>query len=175
MAGDTGEIQWYSPDPRGIIPLEEAQFKLPRGFRRALKKHAFECRINTEFEQVIRACALRREEETWINEEIIQAYIQLHQSGHAMSVETWLNDKLVGGLYGVALGGAFFGESMFHNVTDASKFALLQLVMRLRDKGFSLLDTQWTTPHLETFGAIEISRDEYLDRLEIALASETSF
>ena len=162
MASPDGEIAWFSPDPRGIIPLDEG-FRVPHGLRRALKKGAFEIRVDTAFETVMRQCAAR--EETWINEEIIASYVELHRCGHAHSVEAWLEGRLAGGLYGVTLGGAFFGESMYHEVTDASKVALHALVMRLRARGFELLDTQWLTPHLETFGAVAIPRAEYRERL----------
>ena len=162
MASPDGEIAWYSPDPRGIIPLDEG-FRVPHGLRRTLKKGRFEIRVDTAFETVMRECAAR--EETWINEEIIASYTALHRLGHAHSVEAWLEGRLAGGLYGVSLGGAFFGESMYHEVTDASKVALHALVMRLRARGFELLDTQWLTPHLETFGAVEIPRADYRGRL----------
>jgi len=162
MASPAGEIAWFSPDPRAIIPLDDG-FHVPHGLRRTLKKGAFEIRVNTAFETVMRQCAVR--EETWINEKIITSYVALHRIGHAHSVEAWLDGQLAGGLYGVALGGAFFGESMYHEITDASKVALCALVMRLRARGFELLDTQWLTPHLKTFGALEISRAEYRARL----------
>lgn len=161
MAMDNGEIAWFSPDPRAIIPLDT--FHVPHGLKRTLKKGIFEIRINTAFEDVMRACA--RRDETWISEVILESYVNLHRQGHAHSVETWLDGKLVGGLYGVAIGGAFFGESMFHEATDASKVALHALVERLRARNFTLLDTQWLTPHLLTFGAIEIPRAEYQRRL----------
>lgn len=161
MAMDNGEIAWFSPDPRAIIPLDT--FHVPHGLKRTLKKGVFEIRINTAFEDVMRACA--RRDETWISEVILESYVNLHRQGHAHSVETWLDGKLVGGLYGVAIGGAFFGESMFHEATDASKVALHALVERLRARNFTLLDTQWLTPHLLTFGAIEIPRAEYQRRL----------
>ncbi len=162
MASPDGEIAWFSPDPRAIIPLDEG-FRVPHGLRRALKKGGFEIRVDTAFETVMRECAAR--EETWINEEIIASYVALHRLGHAHSVEAWCEGRLAGGLYGVTLGGAFFGESMYHEVTDASKVALHALVTRLRERGFELLDTQWLTPHLETFGAHEIPRAEYRERL----------
>ena len=162
MAMESGEIAWFSPDPRAIIPLDEG-FHVPHGLRRELKKARFEIRINSAFEAVMRGCACR--DETWINDEILASYVNLHRCGHAHSVETWLGGKLAGGLYGVAPGGAFFGESMFHEVTDASKVALHALVLRLRERGFALLDTQWLTPHLEIFGAHEVSRAEYRRRL----------
>jgi leucyl/phenylalanyl-tRNA--protein transferase len=138
-----------------------------------LKKGRFEIRINTAFENVMQACAQR--EETWINADIVASYVNLYRQGHAHSVEVWLDGKLAGGLYGVALGAAFFGESMFHEVTDASKVALHALVTRLLVRGFSLLDTQWLTPHLLTFGAMEISRAEYQRRLGEALEKDCSF
>ena len=161
MALENGEIAWFSPDPRAILPLET--FHLPHGLRRVLKRSPFEIRVNTAFERVMRQCAARSE--TWINEEIVESYRNLHQLGHAHSVETWREGELVGGLYGVAVGGAFFGESMFHTVSNASKVALHALVERLRARGFSLLDTQWLTPHLQLFGAIEIPRKAYREML----------
>lgn len=161
MAMEDGEIAWFSPDPRAIIPLDT--FHLPHGLKRTLKKNPFEIRIDTAFEEVMRSCAQR--DETWINDVIITSYVNLHRMGHAHSVEAWLDERLVGGLYGVAIGGAFFGESMFHEATDASKVALHALVERLRARGFTLLDTQWLTPHLVTFGAIEIPRLEYQQQL----------
>ena len=162
MASPDGKIAWFSPDPRAIIPLDDG-FHVPHGLRRTLRKGRFEIRVDTAFETVMRQCAAR--DETWIDEQIIVSYVNLHRLGHAHSVEAWLDGRLAGGLYGVALGGAFFGESMFHEVTDASKVALHALVMRLRARGFELLDTQWLTPHLETFGALEIPRAEYRERL----------
>lgn len=171
MALDDGEIGWFSPDPRAIIPIEE--FHVPHGLRRTLKKQAFEIRIDTAFEPVMRACAQRSE--TWISEEIVASFCNLFHLGHAHSVEAWQAGQLVGGLYGVALGGAFFGESMFHTVTDASKVALHALVERLRRNGFSLLDTQWVTPHLQTFGTIEVPRSVYRRMLEACIESERDF
>jgi leucyl/phenylalanyl-tRNA--protein transferase len=162
MAMATGEISWFSPDPRTIIPIDDG-FHVPHGLQRTLRKGRFEIRLNTRFEEVMRRCA--RRDETWINEEIIESFVGLHREGYAHSVEAWLEGQLAGGLYGVAVGGAFCGESMFHAVTDASKVALHALVMRLRARGYSLLDTQWITPHLRTFGAVEISRTEYQRRL----------
>ena len=171
MAMDDGEIAWFSPDPRAIIPLDT--FHVPHGLQRTLRKESFEIRIDTAFEQVMHGCAER--EETWINAEILESYLQLHQLGFAHSVETWRDGKLAGGLYGVALGGAFFGESMFHRVTDASKVALHALVMRLRDRGYTLLDTQWITPHLKIFGALEIPRAVYRQLLRASLSHTCSF
>jgi leucyl/phenylalanyl-tRNA---protein transferase len=171
MAMENDEIAWFSPDPRGIIPLDA--FHIPHGLKRSMKKSRFEVRIDTEFEAVIRACGERSE--TWINEEIVASYVNLFQLGYAHSVETWLDGQLVGGLYGVSVHGAFYGESMFHRITDASKFALVALVSRLQEQGYRLLDTQYITPHLETFGAVEISRSKYLKLLKQALSLECSF
>jgi leucyl/phenylalanyl-tRNA--protein transferase len=167
----SGEIGWYSPDPRAIIELEE--LKIPRSLKLTLKKNPFEIRLDRRFEEVMRACAER--EDTWISEEIVQSYLQLHQLGLAHSVECRKNAELAGGLYGVAIGGAFFGESMFSRVRDASKVALVSLVNRLRDRGFELLDTQFITPHLARFGAKEIPREEYLTRLKAALRKNCQF
>jgi len=169
MAMEDGAIEWFSPDPRAILPLED--FHVPHVLRRLLRKEAFESTIDNCFADVIEACAARKD--TWINREIIESYMQLHELGYAHSVEAWTCGKsasrtdssrgeLAGGLYGVAIGGAFFGESMFHRVTDASKVALVALVEHLRIRKFALLDTQWLTPHLERFGGIEISRNHYL-------------
>jgi leucyl/phenylalanyl-tRNA--protein transferase len=171
MAMESGEIAWFSPDPRGIILLDA--FHVPHGLKRTLKKKVFQIRLNTAFEEVIRACGERTE--TWINEEIVESYLNLHRLGIAHSVEAWLDDELAGGLYGVSVYGAFFGESMFHRVTDASKVALVGLVNRLNERGYRLLDTQYVTPHLTTFGAVEISRSKYMRLLKQALALECSF
>ena len=164
MAVDHGEIRWYSPDPRGIIPLDT--FHLPSRLARVIRSGKFTVDIDRAFESVMRACAETDRNDgdpgTWINDEILESYIELHRVGLAHSVEAWQGDRLVGGLYGVALGGAFFGESMFHHATDASKVALAALVDRLQVRGFRLLDIQWVTPHLEQFGAIEIARAQYL-------------
>jgi leucyl/phenylalanyl-tRNA--protein transferase len=171
MGMPDGSIAWFSPDPRGIIPLE--QFHVPHGLRRVLQKSPFEIRIDTEFLIVMQRCAAR--EETWINQEIIDSYVALHRAGNAHSVEAWQDGELVGGLYGVSLGGAFFGESMFHLARDASKVALVALVDRLRARGYSLLDTQWSTPHLAQFGCIEIPRSRYIRLLRNALMSACAF
>jgi len=160
-----GKIKWYSPDPRAIIPLDK--FKIPRSLHQTVKKNTFEIRINSDFLTVIRNCADRKD--TWISEEIICSYLELHKIGFAHSVESWCDNKLMGGLYGVALGGAFFGESMFSLKKDASKVSLVALVKRLKDKGFILLDTQFLTPHLKKFGTIEISRKHYLNLLKSAM------
>ena len=171
MAMPDGEIAWFSPDPRAIIPLED--FHVPHGLRRTLKKARFEIRIDAAFETVMRRCAAR--DETWINEEIVASYVNLHRLGRAHSVEAWCEGRLAGGLYGVAIGGAFFGESMFHEVTDASKVALHALIERLRERGYTLLDTQWITPHLVQFGAREIPRSLYVRQLGRSLRLECRF
>jgi leucyl/phenylalanyl-tRNA--protein transferase len=171
MAMEDDSIAWFSPDPRAIIPLEN--FHVPHALRRVTRKNIFEIKIDNHFGEVIRACAKR--EDTWINAEIIESYERLHELGYAHSVEAWSKNKLAGGLYGVALGGAFFGESMFHRVTDASKMALVALVERLRANKFALLDTQWTTPHLQQFGAVEIPRDQYLKMLRRAVELPRKF
>lgn len=171
MAMENGEIRWFSPDPRTILPLDG--FHVPHGLKRERRAQSIEIRIDTSFDEVIRACAARPD--TWINEEIIESYNHLHSLGWAHSVEAWSANELVGGLYGVAIGGAFFGESMFHRATGASKIALWALVDHLRTRRFSLLDTQWLTPHLEQFGAKEISRTLYLHLLTAALDLDRSF
>jgi leucyl/phenylalanyl-tRNA--protein transferase len=176
MAVASGEIRWFSPDPRGILPLDA--FHVSRRLARVVRSGAFTIHINRDFEQVIRACALaERDDEagTWIDHEIYESFCALHEAGYAHSVEAWQGEELAGGLYGVALGGAFFGESMFHRVTDASKVALVALVDRMRERGFTLLDTQWTTEHLEQFGSLEIPRDEYLRRLTAAMRLDRAF
>ncbi len=165
MAMPDGSIRCFSPDPRGILPLED--FRIPHGARKVLRDPRWEVRRNTSFEQVVRACSNRRE--TWIDETIIQSYLGLNRVGHAHSLEVWREGMLAGGLYGVQIGGAFFGESMFHHVPGASKVALIVLATRLKTAGFQLLDTQWTTPHLAQFGAISIPRREYLQRLQSAI------
>jgi leucyl/phenylalanyl-tRNA---protein transferase len=177
MAVEGGEIRWFSPDPRGIIPLDG--FLVPRRLARVWRQARFEITVNRAFGEVIHACAeIPRDPNdpgTWITREIIDSYAALHARGLAHSVEVWRDRQLAGGLYGVALGGAFFGESMFHRVTDASKIALLALVERLRARGFELLDTQWTTEHLEQFGAVDVPRRDYLRRLERALPADCTF
>jgi leucyl/phenylalanyl-tRNA--protein transferase len=173
MALEDGEIGWFSPDPRGILPIET--FHVPARLARLVRQAPYEIVIDRAFEAVMCACAERPREGTWISEEIVESYTALHRLGLAHSVEAWRGDELVGGLYGVHLGGAFFGESMFHRATDASKLALVALVDRLARRGFTLLDTQWITPHLAQFGAIEIPRAEYLRRLEDALKRDCSF
>lgn len=176
MADDSdpgGPIRWYSPDPRGIIPLD--RFHVPKRLSRTLRRGVFDVRFDTDFRAVIEACAADRDEGTWITDEIVATYVALHEHGFAHSIEVRQDRRLVGGLYGVSLRGAFFGESMFHTVTDASKVALVSLVEHLRAREFLLLDVQWTTPHLERFGAIEISRLQYLRRLRKALEVERTW
>jgi leucyl/phenylalanyl-tRNA--protein transferase len=173
MADDRGEIGWYFPERRGLIPLDE-RFHIPHGLRRALKKNRFVITANRDFAGVIRACSTAHGR-TWISPDIQRAYLGLHHEGHAHSIEAWLDGELVGGLYGVQIGAAFFGESMFHCATDASKIALVALVERLRAGEFLLLDTQWNTPHLATFGAIEVTPTYYLRLLKKALARDCSF
>ncbi len=167
-----GEIEWFSPDPRAVIELDA--FHVSRNLARRYRSGRFEIRVNTAFGAVMRACA-DRPEGTWISPAIVSAYTRLHQLGLAHSIESWHEGRLVGGLYGVALGGAFFGESMFHCVTDASKVALVALVERLRQRGYCLLDVQFTTSHLRQFGVSEIPRSDYLARLQAALARDCRF
>jgi len=168
-----GDIRWFSPDPRAVIPLDE-RFHVPHGLKRVLKKSRFTVTVDQDFEGVIRACATMHGA-TWVSKEIVRAYTELHRQGLAHSLEARLDGELAGGLYGVHIRGAFFGESMFHRVTDASKVALVALVERLRAGGFLLLDTQWTTPHLEQFGTVEIPRADYLKLLEAALQRDCAF
>ncbi|MEI6279622.1 MAG: leucyl/phenylalanyl-tRNA--protein transferase [Verrucomicrobiae bacterium] len=168
---DPGGIRLFSPDPRGIIPLED--FQIPHGTRRELRDPGFEVRCDTAFAEVIRACAER--EDTWIDGTLFRSYAGLHRAGHAHSVEVWRDGQLVGGLYGVRIGAAFFGESMFHRVTGASKVALCCLVAMMKTGGFLLLDTQWVTPHLARFGAVEIPRADYLRRLAAAVSAPSAW
>lgn len=170
------EIHWFSPDPRGVVPLDKVH--VPRRLARVVRGGEFRIEIDRAFVEVMRACAADRDSDdpgTWISDEIIASYTALHARGFAHSVEAWSGDRLVGGLYGVAIGGAFFGESMFHHETNASKVAFVALIERLRARGFTLLDTQWVTPHLEQFGAIEIARADYLRRLRASLRLNCSF
>jgi leucyl/phenylalanyl-tRNA--protein transferase len=171
MAMEDDSIEWFSPDPRAILPLEK--FHVPHALRAVARKKVFEIKIDNSFSEVIRACAKR--EDTWINREIVESYERLHELGYAHSVESWNKRKLAGGLYGIALGGAFFGESMFHRETNASKIALVALVEHLRAQKFALLDTQWLTPHLVQFGATEISREHYLKLLTRAVELPREF
>ena len=165
MADHFGRIRWYAPDPRAI--LEHDDLHVSRSLRATLRKRIYEVRMDTQFEAVMRCCADR--EETWINEEFITAYTQLHYAGLAHSVEAWKDGELVGGLYGVALGGAFMGESMFSRATDASKICLVALVEHLKARGYVLHDVQFWTPHLAMLGVKEIPRKAYERRLKEAL------
>jgi leucyl/phenylalanyl-tRNA---protein transferase len=169
------ELFWVDPERRGVLPLE--QFHLPRRLRRTLRNGRFAVACDIDFAAVIRACAEPTAErpKTWINDAIIELYTALQRQGFAHSVEVRHEGELVGGLYGVSLGGAFFGESMFSRMTDASKIALAHLVARLRIGGFQLLDTQFLTAHLARFGAVEISRATYRRRLDRALAAAAYF
>lgn len=169
---DDPTLYWVSPEKRGVIPLDG--FHLPRRLKRTIRSARYRVTSDKAFAQVMRACAAPGpgREESWINDEILRLYTALHAGGHAHSVECWEEDKLAGGLYGVSLGGAFFGESMFSKARDASKVALVELVEILRRGGFVLLDTQFLTPHLAQFGAYEIPREEYLARLHTAIARE---
>jgi leucyl/phenylalanyl-tRNA--protein transferase len=168
---ETGEILFFSPDPRAIIPLDAVH--ISRSLRQTLRKQLYEIRINTAFEAVMRECANRPN--TWISPEMIALYTELHHMGYAHSVESWYQGQLVGGLYGVALGGAFFGESMFSRMPDASKVAFVALIERLQERGFVLLDAQYSNPHTQRLGAIEIPRSEFLARLRAAVQLHCRF
>lgn len=176
MADRDGKIRFYTADPRGIIPLDD-RFHIPGTLRQLLKKDPplFDVRINFDFVATMRACMEARPEGTWISNELIAAYSRLHQLGFAHSVEAWQGDRLVGGLYGVSLGAAFFGESMFHRERDASKVALVHLVHRMRERGFELLDSQATTSHLRRFGAIDVPAADYLVQLRKAMKKRCEF
>lgn len=168
-SADDPEIFWVEPEIRGVVPLDG--FHIPKRLARTVRQQPFEIRVNTAFDEVVAACAesVENRPSTWINATISGLYSSLHQLGHAHSVEAWSDGKLVGGLYGVSLRRAFFGESMFSRATDASKICLVHLVDRLRERGFELLDTQFTTDHLKRFGAIDIPRKDYADLLAEAL------
>ncbi len=170
-SADDPELFWVEPDMRGVIPLDG--FHVSRSLAKTIRKAPFDIRFDTAFDAVVAACAQAAPDRpsTWINAKIKSLYGTLHRMGHAHSVEAWEGDQLVGGLYGVSLGAAFFGESMFSRRTDASKVCLVALVERLRTNGFRLLDTQFTTEHLKTFGAIDVPRIDYEDMLANALAS----
>jgi len=176
MADRDGKIRFYTADPRGIIPLDD-RFHIPGTLRQFLKKDppVFDVRINFDFVATMRACMEARPEGTWISNELIAAYSRLHQLGFAHSVEVWRGEQLVGGLYGVSLGAAFFGESMFHRERDASKVALVHLVRRMRERGFELLDSQATTSHLRRFGAIDVPAADYLVQLRKAMKKRCEF
>jgi len=168
---DAEHLFWVEPEERGVFPLD--RLIVSKSLAKVVRSDRFTVRVDGDFEGVMRACAER--DRTWINAEILRLYCELHRRGRAHSVEAYQNGELVGGLYGVSLGAAFFGESMFHRATDASKTALVHLVARLRLGGYRLLDAQFVTPHLETLGAIEISRAEYRLRLQEALSSNANF
>lgn len=172
LSQDDPELYWFSPEERGVIPLDA--FHIPRGLKRALKSRPYTITVDRDFEAVIRGCAdtpRHHESGTWINEPIIQLYTHVHHLGHAHSVEVWQEEELVGGLYGVSLGGAFFGESMFSRAPDASKIALVHLVDILRDAGYELLDTQYVNDHLKQFGVQGIPKADYMMKLENALSA----
>lgn len=169
------ELYWIDPEKRGILPLDA--FHIPKRLRRRVRSGHFEVRIDTAFREVMLGCADAAPDRggTWINDRIVALYCELHERGHAHSVEAWREGRLAGGLYGVSIGAAFFGESMFSRETDASKVALVYLVARLIAGGYRLLDTQFVTEHLQQFGAIEISRDAYRARLFEASAEQADF
>lgn len=159
-------LAWFSPDPRGVLPLTGVHES--RSLRRSRRR--FDCTVDTAFRDVVLGCATGRDDGDWITPPVVDAYCRLHELGWAHSVEVWLDGRLVGGLYGVSIGGLFAGESMFHRVTDASKVALVEAAVRVGRGGGSLFDVQWSTPHLASMGVIEIARDEYLARLGGAIA-----
>jgi leucyl/phenylalanyl-tRNA--protein transferase len=175
MADRAGRIQFYTADPRGIIPLDA--FHIPGTLRQLLRKDppVFDVRVNYDFRATMRGCMIGHDGGTWINETLIEAYSALHEMGFAHSVEAWQNDQLVGGLYGVSLGGAFFGESMFTRIREASKVCLVHLVNRLNERGYELLDTQATTDHLRRFGAIDIPANRYLQMLRRVMNKKCEF
>ena len=174
-SAESEELYWFDPERRGILPLDG--FHVPGRLRRTVRKSPFEVRFDTAFQAVIEACAESTADrpKTWINADIVRLYTELFESGFAHSVECWRDGRMVGGLYGVSLGGAYFGESMFSRETDASKVALVHLVARLKAGGFTLLDTQFVTEHLSQFGALEIPRSEYRRRLAAALPVQADF
>lgn len=175
MADEHGNILWFDPDPRAIIPLNK--FHVPRSLRKVFRSGQFQLYFNRSFNDVIKQCAAPRpgRETTWINDEIIQNYTRLNALGFAHSVEVWCDNELAGGLYGVSINGFFAGESMFSNVRDASKVALVHLVKHLQKQQFQLLDIQFLTDHLARFGAVEIPRIEYHLKLDQALRTLTNF
>lgn len=168
-----GTVFWWSPDPRALIPLDGLH--VSRSLRRTLRAGGLECTVDTAFEQVVAACAARPRGGTWIVGQLVDGYRRLHAHGAAHSVEVWAGDELVGGLFGITVGGAFTGESMFHHRTDASKVALVRLVEHLRARGFVLLDAQMPTPHLTSLGAVAVTRDAFLDALAAAVRLPVTF
>ncbi len=176
MADRDGVVRWYTADPRGVIPLSPPEaFHVPGTLRQTIRQRRFEIRINHDFRATMEACMLQKRGGTWINTLLVEAYCRLHHMGFAHSVEAWQNGQLVGGLYGVSLRAAFFGESMFHTATDASKVALVALVDRLRERRFQLLDTQASTPHLKRFGCVEIPSEQYMGLLRAAMERQCYF
>ena len=175
MADSDGTLYWYAPDPRAIIPIYT--YKPAKSLRPVLHRSQFEIRLNTAFTDVMRACSQPRsaDDSVWISDEIIEAYTELHQMGLAHSVETYIDNRLVGGLYGVALGAAFFGESMFTQVSNASKVAFHYLILILRQQHYTLLDTQFINDNVRRYGAIEIPKNDYLKQLKTALRHKARF
>lgn len=175
--GRYGTIEWYMAEPRTVIPLDE-RFRVRRSLRKMINRAGLEIRLNTAFKSVIRSCARHGEvgdEEVWLSDEMISIYSELHHRGFAHSVEVWNEDELVGGLYGVALKAAFFGESMFRRQSSASQIALVALVERLRERGYFLLDAQMRTQHIAYFGALDLTHNEYLGVLAEAMLDDRSF
>jgi leucyl/phenylalanyl-tRNA--protein transferase len=168
---DTGLISWYMPETRCIIPLD--RFNIPRSLKKIIKENNFEFRLDTDLISTIRSCANR--EKTWISEKLIDAYQGLYKKGHVHSIETWKENNMVGGLYGISYKGAFFGESMFSKISQASKAALIKLLFHLKEKDYILLDVQFMTEHLKMFGAIEIPFEKYQTLLELAYKMECIF
>lgn len=168
---DTGEILWFHPEPRAVIPLDG--FHVSRSLRKTLRAGGFEVRVNSDFQGVMKACADRPD--TWITNQFIDVYTQMHANGDAHSLEVWVNDQLVGGVYGVSIAGGFFAESMFHKQTDMSKVALFHLIERMKERGMTLLEVQFMTEHLASLGAKTITRATYMRRLAKALALDVTF
>ena len=168
-------VFWVDPQMRGILPMDG--FHVPRRLAKTIRRNPFEIRCDSAFERVMRWCGApaKKRRETWINNEIIRAYTQLFNLGYAHSVECWLDGRMVGGIYGVSLGAAFFGESMFSRATDASKVALVHLMARLKYGGFTMMDVQFVTPHLSQFGAVELPRATYLEQLTEAVTTDAEF
>ena len=178
-----GRLDWFSPDPRAILPLHPPDaFHIPRNLQREVRRGNFEIRSDTSFEQVMKECSMPRDNEgdaSWIDQRLIRCYVALHERGFAHSLEAWRAGELVGGLYGVHIGGAFFGESMFSRPrlggSNSSKVCLVHLVRRLRERGFALLDSQFSNPHMEQFGIIEIPAEDYLAQLGEAVRLNVSW
>jgi len=175
--GRDGSISWYIAEPRAVIPLDD-RFKVRRSLRQIWRKGLYQTTVNKDFASVIRSCArhgLVSSDEVWLSEEMIALYLDLHRRGHAHSVEVWDEERLVGGLYGIAIKAAFFGESMFSRVKYASQLALVSLVERLRERDYWLLDAQIMTPHIAQFGALNLPHQQYLALLSDALEEERAF